>query len=216
MDPLLAACAWCMLGLAWSGLGLFGYTLTLMQGLVCCGWLLGMYVAWKARGWARVQEAIARWKSPARIPARVALLAVALAAALLLPVTVKLLRYAPASFAADEPTSLLAVIADQHPTPCMYLVDVAAVAAAGVVIVSIIAGILARKGDDEARVASFARWRSISGVVTMVLWIAVLAWLANDRVFFPGTSFLEGAGSLVRVEVGWGWLAIGLLGILAA
>jgi len=75
MDPLLAACLWCMLGVAWSGLGLFGYTLTLAQGLVCCGWLLGMYVAWKARGWQRVKEAIARWKSPARIPARAAFLA---------------------------------------------------------------------------------------------------------------------------------------------
>jgi len=192
------------------------YILTLAQGLVCCGWLLGMYVAWKARGWQRVKEAIARWKSPARVPARVAFLAIALAAALLLPVTVKLLRHAPAGFAADEPSSLLAVIADQHPTPCMYLVDVAAVAAAGVAVVSIIAGILARKGDDEARVASFGRWRAISGLVTMALWIAILAWLAGDRVFFPGTTFVEGAGSLVRVEVGWGWLAIGLLGILAA
>ncbi|MBN2150650.1 MAG: hypothetical protein JW839_04290 [Candidatus Lokiarchaeota archaeon] len=76
--------------------------------------------------------------------------------------------------------------------------------------------ILSRKWDDGARVASFARWRSMSCLATMALWIAILAWLAADRVFFPGTTFLEGAGELVRVEVGWGWLAVGLLGILAA
>jgi hypothetical protein len=54
MDPLFAASLFCLFGLAWSGLGLFARTLTLTQGVICCGWFLGMYVAWKARGWARV------------------------------------------------------------------------------------------------------------------------------------------------------------------
>ncbi len=216
MDPLFAACLWCLVGLAWSGLGLLGRNLTLAQGLVCCGWLLGAYCVWKVRSWPRVKGAIARWKAPASIAQRTAIIAAALAAALLLPLVVDVLRYGPASFAASEPSSLLAIVADVHPTPNMYYVDVAAVAAAGVAAVAVAAGILARKGDDGARAASFGRWRSIASIATMALWIAVLAWLAADRVFFPGTTFVEGAGELVRVEVGWGWLAVGLLGIIAA
>ena len=50
----------------------------------------------------------------------------------------------------------------------------------------------------------------------MAAWFAVLAWLAAERVYFPGTTFLADAEGLVRVDVGWGWVAVGLLGILAA
>jgi hypothetical protein len=35
-----------------------------------------------------------------------------------------------------------------------------------------------------------------------------------ERVYFPGTTFLADAEALVRVEVGWGWFALDLLGIL--
>ncbi len=215
MDPLLAASLFCMLGLAWSGLGLFARTLTLTQGVICCGWFLGMYVAWKARGWARVKAAVARWKSPEQAVTRAVLIGGALAAALLLPMTVKMLRYAPAGMVIDEPSSLVTIIADQHPTTYMYVVDLAAVIAIGLAGAAIATGIRARQGTNQARLASFSHWRSLASVAAMAAWFAVLAWLVAERVYFPGTTFLADAEGLVRVEVGWGWLALGLLGIIA-
>ncbi len=216
MDPLFAASLFCMLGLAWSGLGLFARTLTLTQGVICCGWFMGMYVAWKARGWARVRSAVARWRSPEQVLARTIIIAGVLAAALLLPMTVKTLRYAPAGMATNEPSSLLAIIADQHPTTYMYAVDLAAVITIGLAGVAIATGIRARQGTGQARLASFDHWRSLASVAAMAAWIAVLAWLVAERVYFPGTTFLADAEGLVRIEVDWGWLALGLLGILAS
>ncbi len=216
MDPLFAASLFCMLGLAWSGLGLFSRTLTLTQGVICCGWFMGMYVAWKARGWARVKAALVRWKSPEQALTRAVLIAGALAAALLLPMTVKVLRYSPTGLAVDEPSSLLAIIADQHPTPYMYAVDLAAIITIGLAGIAVAVGIRARQGTDNARLASFNLWRELAGVAAMAAWVAALAWLVAERVYFPGTTFLADAEGLVRVEVGWGWLALGLLGILVA
>ncbi len=215
MDPLLAASLFCMLGLAWSGLGLFTRTLTLTQGVICCGWFVGMYAAWKARGWSRVKAAVARWKSPEQVLTRTIIIAGALAAALLLPMTVKVLRYAPAGMAIDEPSSLLAIIADQHPTTYMYFVDLAAVITAGLAGVAVVAGIRARQGTDKARLASFGLWRGLAGVAAMAAWVAALAWLVAERIYFPGTTFLADTEGMMRVEVGWGWLALGLLGILS-
>ncbi len=216
MDSLFAASLFCMLGLAWSGLGLFARTLTLTQGVICCGWFMGMYVAWKARGWARVKAALARWKSPEQALTRAVLIAGALAAALLLPMTVKVLRYSPTGLAADEPSSLLAIIADQHPTTYMYAVDLAVIITIGLAGIAVAAGIRARHGTDNARLASFNLWRELTGVAAMAVWVAALTWLVAERVYFPGTTFLADAEGSLAIEVGWGWLGLGLLGIIAA
>jgi hypothetical protein len=202
-------------GLAWSALGLLARLLTITQGVICCCWFMAMYVAWKARGWARVKAAIVKWKSPARVGTRTIILAGALAAALFLPMTVKLLRYTPFGMAIDEPSSLLAILADQHPTAGMLVFDLAAAIMIGLSGVATEAGVCARDGNDLAKVTTFNLWRTLASLAVMATWFAVLSWLVAERVYFPGTAFLADAEGLVRVEVGWGWLALGLLGIVA-
>jgi hypothetical protein len=82
--------------------------------------------------------------------------------------------------------------------------------------IAVVTGIRARQGTGQARLASFTLWRGLAGVAAMAAWVAVLAWLVAERVYFPGTTFLSDAEGSVAIEVGWGWLALGLLGILAA
>ncbi len=135
---------------------------------------------------------------------------------LVLPMTVKLFRYAPAGMAIDEPSSLLAILIDPHPTSGMLIVDLAAAIVIGLSGVAIVAGLRARGGEDPAKVATFTLWRTLASIAVMATWFAVLSWLVAERVYFPGTTFLEDAESLVRVEIGWGWLALGLLGILTS
>ncbi|NMC04559.1 MAG: hypothetical protein GYA24_05070 [Candidatus Lokiarchaeota archaeon] len=216
MDPFLAAALWCLVGGAWSTLGLLARSLTITQGITCGCWFLATYVAWKIRGWSRVKAAIARWKSPALIPARTGIIAATLVAALLLPVTVKHYRYTPAGMDIDEPSSLLAILADPHPVTGMLVANLAAAMVIGLCGVAIVAGLRARDGTSAGKAASFNLWRALAGVAVMALWIAMLSWLVAERVYFPGTTFLDDGEALVRVEIGWGWLVLGFLGIAIA
>jgi hypothetical protein len=216
MDPLLATCLYCMLGFAWSGLGLLACMLTLTQGVICCCWFLGIYVAWKVRGWTRVKTAFSRWKAAAFIMPRTVIIILALIAVFSLPVIVKTMQYTPLGFHAEEATNMITIITNRHPTPHMYYVDVAAIIMAGTVGVVIVTVVRARHCDDEARVSSFTRWRAFASVAVLFTWVAVLAWLAVERVYFPCTVFLSDGSGFLSISVGWGWFALGMLGILVA
>ncbi len=216
MDPLLAACFFCMLGFAWSGLGMLACMLTLTQGVICCCWLLGIYVTWKVRGWTRVKTVISRWKASALIMPRTVIITLALITALSLPVIVKTLQYTPLDFHVEESTNILAIITNPHPTPNMYYVDVVAIIMAGAVGVVIATSVRARHCDEETRVSSFTRWRAFASVAVLFTWVAVLAWLAVEKVYFPYTVFLSDENDFLSISVGWGWFALGMLGILVA
>ena len=218
LDPLLAGTLFCCLTGAWAIFGALA-SLSIQVGIGGLAWLFVALVLFKARGFAKVKIKMTMWNKPRFIIHKVVAIVICAFLTLFLPLLTSIWHSTsdsnPVQF--DTSYSLFTLLTDLRQDSWLLVLKGCTIC---FMIIPIVLCVLAARcrnetGNDDKKVHDFVTARALLFGITVIAWVAIIAWLHGQGMAFPESMWSSG-NITIFTTIGWTWYAIGGLGLLAA